>query len=1235
MWPAWWRHPYITKTMLAMKLTIVLLTSVFTNVCATSISQTISFKGKNVPLASVFSAAEKQTGFNFLYKEPVLTSAKPISIDARDLSLEQFLKEIFKSQPLQYEIRGKNILVFAKPISRSLEGQPKLPEPGNLTDTLITVRGRVVNEDGHPLSGVTVSQKGSTRATSTDNNGEFSLKWSGVRLQLVFTGVNVEPLEMQLGPDEVMVQISKDGRGINLSLVSLKTKVYEMSAVTVSTGYQTLSKERSAGAFSKPNMKVLADRSGSMNILQRMDGLVPGLTVNNAPNASQNPFLIRGLSTIGIPDPNSNDRYTGTNRNPLYVVDGVQIEDVSSINPNDVENITVLKDAAASSIWGSKASNGVIVISTRKGKVNEKMKIQYDGFVNFQGRPEVGYFPVLNSKQFVQAAKDVFDPVLNPWEQESAYSNTGSSGIAPHEKIQYDLFRGLISQSQADAALDSLAAIDNSRQISDIWYRNALLTNHSVSVSGGSKAYSFYGSAAYTGTKSNRPGEQNSTYKVNLRQDLRFDDRIQAYLITDITNTITSAKRNINVDNRFYPYQLFRDEQGNPLSMPYVGYLSEENRADYEERSRINLDYNPLNDFNEGYTKSDALLNRIVGGFTANLLNGLRFEGVYGYIKGTNRTRSYDDASSYRVRTEVAQFTVAPTAADEPVYYLPNSGGRYTVTNVSQRNWTVRNQLVYDRNWNEQKHQLTLLAGQEAQDQLNNALRNTVRGYSESLLTSIPIDYATLSNVGVQNPVMPSNLGRSVLGPDLFSESEVQTRFTSWYANGGYTYNKKYSLNVSWRIDESNLFGLDKSAQNRPVWSVGGKWNLSEEPFLADKFGNNRLSIRATYGITGNAPSPGTASSYNILEPQNSFVLRGGQGLRIGSPANRKLTWESTQTINFGIDFSLFKSRLSGNLDFYQRKTEDLIGNLSVNNFTGYSQVTGNFGNMKNIGVEAAITSVNIENRNFSWTSSLTFAYNKNTITNLITADPVITGDGKVSQRYLPGYAAFALFGYRFAGLDNEGDPLVWLSDKTTSKNRSVTMPEDIEYMGTYQPVWSGGLSNTFNYKNFSLTANVIYNFGHVMRRDVNQFYTGRLTHSGIFSNSFNGGFQSGNVHSEFAQRWRVPGDEVHTNVPSYEPNKSVSDSRRDVDYYTYGDLNVVSASYIKLRDITLSWNLPVNLAGRIGAENVSLRCQMSNVMLWKANRHGIDPEFHDAVYGYRTMRANQQTFTVGARVSF
>lgn len=258
----------ITKIFSVMRLAVILLTAGFLNVSAKVVSQTVTFSGKNVPLSTVFNAVEKQTGYVFIYTDPMLISSRPVTVTARNQPLNDFLQVVFKMQPLQFEIKERVIILF----------QTQAPQQSvQKRDTVIDVRGRVVNEDGRPLSGVTVSQKGSTRATSTNNNGEFSLKWNGVRLQLVFTGVNVEAREMQLDPEQVTLQVAKNGDGINLSLVTLKTKVYEMAAVTVSTGYQTLSRERSTGAFAKPDMKVLADRSGSMNILQRMDGLVPGL----------------------------------------------------------------------------------------------------------------------------------------------------------------------------------------------------------------------------------------------------------------------------------------------------------------------------------------------------------------------------------------------------------------------------------------------------------------------------------------------------------------------------------------------------------------------------------------------------------------------------------------------------------------------------------------------------------------------------------------------------------------------------------------------------------------------------------------------------------------------------------------------------------------------------------------------------------------------------------------------
>ncbi|QNA45980.1 SusC/RagA family TonB-linked outer membrane protein [Lacibacter sediminis] len=1184
-----------------MKLSAVFLFICFMQVSAAGFGQQISISGTNISLKKVIGEIKKQSGYSFFYSEGDMKKAKPVSIDAKKVELRQLLVQIFEDQPLTYDIIDKVIVIKEK------DEPAETPLPVQLAE----VRGKVVNEQNEGVEAVTVTVKGTVNATATDKAGQFVLKNVEENSILVFSGVNVESKELAVNRRE------------NLGMIRLSTKFKENDeiTITVNTGYQSISKERSTGAFAKPDLEIARNRSTSMNILQRLDGLVPGLTLNNAPGSEG--VLIRGLSSINA------------TKAPLYVVDGIPMGDISSINPQDVADITVLKDATAASIWGAKASNGVVVIVTKKGGVGERLKINYDGFVNFQGRPDVNYFPVLNSQQFIQAAKDVFDPVSYPWNTVSGYTNTGSVGVPPHEMILYNQNRGIISAAQANASLDSLAAINNTQQISDLWYRNASLMNHTVSLTAGSKIHSIYASLAYTNTLSNRPGDKNNSYKANIRQDFNLGKHVQLYLITDLSNTVTEAKRNINVNNRFYPYQLFRDGNGNNLSMPYMTYLSDSTRIAYESRSRISLDYNPLNEFDYGYTKSDALLNRIISGLTIKLVKGLRYEAVVGYIKGTNRTSAFDSDKSYLVRSELVQFTVAANPSVTPTYYLPTVGGRYSVTNVSQRNWTVRNQLVYDNNWNNRKHQIIALAGQEAQEQFNMSNRSIVRGYNELLQTYAAIDYFTLGSTGVATPVMANNSGRSILANDAFQQTESQIRFTSYYANAGYTYNRKYSINISSRIDKSNLFGIDKSAQNKPVWSVGTKWNLIDEKFMSSVKWLNNLALRLTYGITGNAPIPGQASSFDILSAASSTFLLNGVGLRISAPGNTKLTWESTKTWNVGFDFSILKHRLNGAVDLYSKKTENLIGNLVVNAFTGYSAITGNFGDMLNRGVEISLNSVNIEKRNFRWQTIVTAAYNKNKITNLISASPITTGQLKVQQRFLTGHSAFAVFSYQYAGLDTLGDPLIYLNDKTSTKARNAALADDIAFSGTYQPLWSGGVSNMFTYKGFSLGINMIYNLGHVMRRDVNQYFAGRLVLNNAFGN--NSGFSGTNfdMTSEFMNRWKQRGDEAATLIPSFVSNGSVSSTRRDITYYTRGNINVVSASYIKLRDITLSYSLPKQLISHIKTDNISFRLQVSNLMLWKANKYGIDPEFQEAFFGTRNMRVNQGTITVGAHVTF
>ncbi|MDR2281675.1 MAG: SusC/RagA family TonB-linked outer membrane protein, partial [Sphingobacterium sp.] len=1069
---------------------------------------------------------------------------------------------------------------------------------------------------GNPLVGVTIVIEGKDKGTQTDSKGGFRIEAAiGDRLNCRLLGYYHE-----------IKSIDKYGSGI---IVVLKNRVENLDAISViNTGYQKISKERSAGSYSNPDMAVIADRSSSMNILQRLDGLVPGLTINNAPGTN-NPLLIRGLSTIGIDG--GFGEYQGTNRNPLYVVDGIAIDDVANINPQDVENITVLKDATAASIWGARASNGVIVITTKKGSYSERLRFNYNAFMNFQGKPDLDYIPTLSSAEFIQAAKEMFNPTLYPWSQVSAFDGLGGSGIAPHEQILYDQYRGVITQAQANRSLDSLSSLNNHQQIKDLFYRNASVMNHSLSVRGGSDKHAFYGSAAYTNTVSPRPGEANNAYKINLRQDLKLNNWLQFYLITDLSNNTSSAKRTQAIDYRFYPYQLFMDNNGNPIATPYMGYGSESVRNNWEKLSGIDLNYIPLNEMEYGFTKNNGWNTRLTTGTKIDLYKGLRFEGTYGFIKGTNRRTSYDDAKSYLNRTELAQFTTVSSPGAAPKYLLPTTGGTYSAYQNNTQNWTVRNQLIYDKDWADRMHQLTVLVGQEAQSQLFITNESMVRGYDLDLQTYAYLDYERLRTTGIPGPVIDNSFGRSVLADVPFRQSETEIRYTSYYGNLGYTLNRKYTINGSWRIDKSNLFGLDKSAQNRLVWSTGAKWIITEENFAKNWSWTDNLSLRATYGITGNSPLPGTASSYDVLTSQNSGFLMNGKGLRIATAANPKLTWESTKTLNLGVDFSVLNGRLNGAIDWYGKTTSDLLGMMTVNGFTGQSSIVGNYGNMKNSGIEFNINSVNIRKNDFSWQTGLVLAYNKNKITQLNNPTALTTGYQKVNSMYATGYSAFSIFAYEYAGLDNMGDPQIRLADGSITKTRNVATPEDIRYMGTFQPVWSGGLTNTFRYKDFTLSANASFNLGHVMRRDVGPnhslggYYAGRMIeHSNVFSKSVQSGFAGGQLHPDFLDRWRQAGDEAFTNVPAYVSNKSESDSRRDVMYYKRADINVVSASYIKLRDITFSYRLPETLSHKIKTDDISLRLQVSNIMLWKANSFDIDPEFHEAFNGIRTPSATQ-----------
>lgn len=1180
------------KLLRTMKILIILMTACLMQVSASTYAQRISLSEKNASLIGIFQKINKQSGISFLVSNELLAGTKKVTINVKDEELVDVLENIFKEQPLGFELKDKVVIVSRK--------KPSFLD--RLTEhwTAIDVRGRVVDETGNPLTGASVRLKDSNKSAQTNVSGEFSL--AGVQAGAVIVVTYVGYLSR-----EVTVT-AQNAAGIEIVMSADVSKLSEVAVV--STGYQTLPRERSAGSFAHANMDVVANRTTSMNVLQSLDGLVPGLVVNNSPLKNQ--LLIRGLSTITGA---GNFPNQSTTAQPLYVIDGLAVPSTNeydklpdiilNLNPQDVESITVLKDATAASIWGARAANGVILIKTKGGAFNSKLRVNYNAFVNFQGKPELDYVPMLNSRQYVQTGIELFNAGHTEWR---TISDMKGGGIPPLELILYNRERGIISADRATAQLDSLSNMDNRGQIKDLFYRNALLSNQTVSLSGGSDKYSFYGSTSYTNTVSSLPGEKNQTYKLNLRQDIKAAKFLDIHIITDLTNNTSSEKRNYKVDYYSAPYQMYRDADGNNLNIPHLVGESDSVRKVIQGLSRVNLDYNPLNEFNYGNTKADGLMARLNTGFKLDIYKGLRLEGTYGYTKGKNKIREFESLQSFAVRKEIAQFAVAASPAVAPKYYIPANGGRLTSTSGDQHTWDVRNQLIYDNAFG--KHEITVSFGQEAREEFNTAITSRVRGFDEALLTHANIDWATIAApiLGTAWPTI-STLASS-MSNDSFSTNERTNRFTSYYSNLAYTFDRKYAVNASWRNDQSNLFGKDKAAQNKPIWSIGGRWNLSNEEFMKPVNWVNRLAVRMTYGILGNSPNSGVAASQDITGPSGSAFFPGGIGLRVITPGNPNLSWERTVVTNIGLDFSVLNDRLSAGIDLYNKKTTDLIGVVFPNSLTGFTSITGNQGNLNNKGIEVALNSINVRVRNFSWTTNVNFAYNKNELVKVNRAAPIVRGGEKVATGAVEGYPVFAVFAYQYAGLSNTGAPLITLSDGSQSSVRNISKPEDIVFMGTSQPVWNGGLSNTFQYQNFRLSANMIYNMGHVMRRDRNVIINRPL---------------KSNVHVDFLNRWRVPGDEANTNIPGL-----VNNTANDFDYFTMGDINVVDASFLKLRDITLFYDLPKSIVSKIRAQGISFRAQVSNVMLWKANEFDLDPEFSGA-----TFRSNQNTFSLGANISF
>jgi TonB-linked SusC/RagA family outer membrane protein len=1168
------------------------------NLNAYSSAQIVTLDSKEVTLQKVFKEIYRQTGYQFFYEDALLDKAGKVNLSVKDKTIEETLSLVFNNLPLSYSIKNKTIVVspIKKAVSYEKKDENKEPILAN------PIKGKITNAAGESMVGVNVLTSSSQKGAISDINGNYSLEVEAEDKVLIFSYIGY-----------VTRSVNIDGQ-TNMDIILLEEPFVLQEVSIVATGYQRLSKERSAGSFSMIKNDDFNVKSNSMSVIDRLEGLVPGLSVNYGRNSEK--FLIRGLTSVNA------------SKSPLIVVDGVPIFDGSTmtslVNPDDIESVTLLRDATAASIWGAAAANGVIVITTKKGKTSaapQKIQVNYNGFVSYRGVPDLDYYNLMNSNQLVQAGRDIFDATAFPWSVvTTAASNNSTPTVMPHEQVLYDLSRKIIGADVAQQRFDSLGGLNNRDQLRSFLQQPSKLSNHSINFNGGSTFHSFYGSLAYTRDE-NFNKNNLDRYQLNLRQDFIFSDAIRL----DITTNIAYEKndRFLLTDfpgtvNTLLPYAMLSDNGENPLSMAYLT-RHQPFRSISENQSRINLDYVPL--LEPGYTKngSSTLSTRLNGGLTVKILKGLTYEGRAQYQRSTLDSYDYYDQNSYRVRNERVFFTQAPTTAtSNPTYFLPVTGGHYLTNNNTQYAWTARNQLLYENSKNAD-HQITLLAGTELRADYSSRIGTFKRGFDFQTLTYSYIDEQFLGSTGVTNPVnfLPSRT-INILNVNQHSYSEVERRFFSLYGNSAYTYKGKYTLNASIRMDQSNLFGSDPAAQYKPVWSVGGAWNISKESFFSTST-FDLLKLRATYGLSGNAPVPGQGGPFDIIGARNSAIFAGlGTGYVVFTPANDLLTWERTKTINMGIDFSLWNQRLSGYVDVYDKLTTDLLGFVPIDPTTGFSYAYDNLGSLKNRGIEVQLNSINIKGKDFSWRTIFTLSMNRNEILSLKRSS-ALTFSNKISGVQIEGYSAYPLFGYNYIGLDNAGNPLALSATNDTLKLANQIKIDDPTYSGTTQPLWYGGLTNQISYKNFSLSFLVIFNLGHQMRLDVNRFYTGRLLT---------------NQPTYFENRWKKEGDELTTDIPKYIANTSTSSTQRNTNFYTQGLSNITSASYAKLRDLTINYQFGKNIANKLSMKELSIYGQVNNILLWTKNQNKIDPEYYDYQLGVRLDRM-PAFYTFGLRASF
>ena len=1075
-----------------------------------------------------------------------------------------------------------------------------------------SINGTITDSDGIPLIGVTVVVEGTTRGVVSDFDGNYSINAStGEVLRFSFVGMETKLVTVE-NSDTINVTLIED--------------IEDLDTVVI-TGYQNVRRELFTGASQTIKAEEIK-LDGVADISRALEGRAAGVSVQNVTGTfgAAPRITIRGSSSI-----------LGDTK-PIWIIDGViqeeivnlSVSDLVSGDPNtllssavaglnaaDIQSFEILRDASATALYGARALNGVVVITTKSGKKNQKPTFNYAAEFAVRDIPRYSNYDLLNSQETVSVYREM---------ESKGFLDLPSSFQGRFGGIYNIMYRaiddyntssgqfGLRNTPEERARFLQQFELANTDWFKTL-FRSTPTQTHTLSYSGGSEKSTSYASLGYYTDAGWTVADRVRRITGNLRNTYYlFDDKLK--LTTQLQGSIRNqeAPGTLAREEDTFFGSFTRDFDINPFS-----YALNTSRALRPYDNNGNLEYSrynwaPFNILNEIQNNSlEINVNDIKMQLQADyqLNDNLKFTHLSSarYVTSNGEqgaTENSNVAAAYRANeTTIVQdantflFTDPDEPNSRPKVVLP-VGGILTTTKNTLVTYTFRNTFDYTKRFGDDIHGIRIYGGQEYRHTDRTSSSNTGYGYQFNRGGTVFTDPDILKKVILE-------------GNDYFSSQETRQREVSLFANVTYDFDKKYVLNVTGNYEGSNRAGKSSDSRWLPTYSIGGKWNIDKEDFIRDSEIISSMAFRPSYGLVGLLADNATN---NLAVFRNQVTDRFNPDdrenfINIEDLQNSELTYEKTLELNLGLDIGFFNNRIMMNFDAYFRKGRDLIDLIRTTGIGGEELKLGNNSEMTTNGVEFQLNTVNVDSGDFSWKTGFNISHFNQEITNLRQESNVfdlITGTGRGNAI---GFPKGALFSYQFQGLNEFGLPQ-FLTDQPDYDPADPFALIDFQdtdnvldylvYEGPTEPNLTGGLSNTFKYKNWDFSFFVSFSAGNKIR--LNPAFKSQYTDLDVFPR-------------EFVNRWIAPGDENITNVPTIA-SQSLLQSFGDTDLqqlynaYNYSTERVADGGFVRMKNITLGYSLDKQIIDRLGLSSLRMSLQSTNPFLIYSDSKlgGQDPEF-------------------------